>query len=141
MKSKSIPVQATDSSPKSGVTQVSGACNFCRNILNLNHRGHRRPLSQPSIELTYKPPLSPVFFPPCSSVLPVVKILAAPDSPTELFPLSMRIMFRWSCPHDRLSALVFSLRAVLARGPAGSDLLSDRVAAVAALSADRHRRL
>src|ERR1700675_2313786 len=124
MKSKSIPAPAMDSSPKPGATQASGACNFCGNILNLNHRGHRehrRLLSQPSIELTYKPPLCPVFFPPCSSVLPVVKILAAPDSPTELFALSLRIIFRRSCPHDRLSALVFSLRAVLARGRAGAD--------------------
>src|ERR1700688_1828830 len=93
MKLKSIPVLATDLSPKFGAMQVSGACNFCGSTLNLNHRGHRGHteehgglLSQPSIELTYKPPLCSVFFPPGSSVLPVVKILAAPDSPTELFP-------------------------------------------------------
>jgi len=36
-------------------------------------------------------------------------------------------------------ALVFSLRAVLARGRAGADPLSDRVAAVAALPVGRHR--
>src|ERR1700724_3762748 len=80
-----------------------------------------------------------MFFPHCSSVLPVVKILAAGLS-TELFPLSMRIIFRRSCPHGRLSALVFSLRAVLARRPAGADPLSDRLVAVAALPVGRHRR-
>src|ERR1700687_3717037 len=82
----------------------------------------------------------PCVFPLCSSVLPLVKVLAAPDSPTELFSLSMRIIFRRSCPHGRLSALVFSLRAVLACRLAGADPLSDRVAAVAALPVGRHRR-
>src|ERR1700693_4835586 len=64
--------------------------------------------------LCFPPVFSPCVFPLCSSVLPLVKVLAAPDSPTELFSLSMRIIFRRSCPHGRLSALVFSLRAVLA---------------------------
>ena len=36
--------------------------------------------------------------------------------------------------------MVFSLRAVLARGPAGADSLSNRVAAVAALPVGRNRR-
>ena len=58
----------------------------------------------------------------------------------ELFSLRMRIILRRSCPHDRLSALVFSIRAVLARRPAGADPLSDRVATVAALPRTRGRR-
>jgi len=58
----------------------------------------------------------------------------------ELFSLHLRIILRRSCPHDRLPALVFSLRAVLARSPAGAGSLSDRVAAVAALPPGRDRR-
>src|ERR1039458_2194024 len=59
--------------------------------------------------------------------------------PARTFSLRLRIILRRRCPHDRLPAMVFSLRAVLAPGAAGTDPLSHRVVAVAALPPARNR--